>query len=168
VNIPTIETARLRLVPPVARHFDAFAAVWADPSFVVHLRVEPRSRETSHRSLCALIGHWQLRGWGAFLVEERTTGKLAGCVGVSDWEGWPEPEIGWWIVPEAWRRGYAVESARAALDYFASLKRTNRLVSFVPPDNARSIRVAENLGATYERDIDLHGAPVRVYVHALR
>jgi len=167
VDIPTIETERLRLVPPVARHFDTFAAVWADPNFVVNLEALPRDRETSHRSFCAMLGHWQVRGWGGFFVEERLTGAFVGCVGVSDWEGWPEPEIGWWIVPATWGRGYATEAARAALDYFASLKRTSRLVSFVPPKNDRSIRIAEKLGAVCERDIELHGTTVRVYVHAL-
>ena len=167
VDIPTLETVRLRLVPPVVRHFDAFAATFADPSFVVHLKIAPRDRETSHRSFCAMHGHWHFRGWGGFFVEERASGALVGCVGLSDWEGWPEPELGWWIVPAAWGRGYAVEGARAALEYFASLRRTNRLVSFVPPDNAPSIRVAEKLGAAHERDTELHGIPVRVYVHDL-
>ncbi len=167
MEIPTLETARLRLVAPVSRHFDAFAAVFADAEFVKHFATAPRDREASHRSFCALLGHWQLRGWGAFLVEDRVTAALVGCVGVSDWEDWPEPELGWWTVPTEWGRGYAVEAARAALDYFASLRRTTRLVSFVPPTNAASMRVAEKLGASFERDLQLHGLPVRVYVHAL-
>ena len=128
---------------------------------------EPRDRETAHRSFCAMLGHWQLRGWGALLVEDRRSDELVGCVGISDWEGWPEPEIGWWTVPPAWGHGYATEAARAALHYFASLKRTTRLVSFIPTDNARSLRVAEKLGAVYERDLDLHGNHVRSYVHTL-
>ncbi len=168
MDIPTLETARLRLIAPTSRHFDAFAAVFADPEFVRHLGIEPRDRETSHRSFCAILGHWQLRGWGGFLVEDRDTGALVGCVGVSDWEGWPEPEIGWWTVPKMWGRGYAVEAARAALDYFASLGRTTRLDSFVPPTNAASIRVAEKLGASCERDRELYGSPIHVYVHSLR
>jgi [ribosomal protein S5]-alanine N-acetyltransferase len=167
MDIPTLETARLRLGAPTSRHFDAFAAVFADPQFVKHFGIEPRGREASHRSYCAALGHWQLRGWGAFLVEERDSGELVGCVGLSDWEGWPEPELGWWTIPSMWGRGYAPEAARAALDYFASLRRTSRLVSFVPPANAASIRVAEKLGASYERDFELHGTPVRVYVHDL-
>jgi RimJ/RimL family protein N-acetyltransferase len=114
-----------------------------------------------------MLGHWQLRGWGSFLVEERETGVLAGCVGISDWEGWPEPELGWWTVPTAWGHGYATEAARTALDYFGSLSRTNRLVSFVPAANTASVRVAEKLGALYERDIELHGMTVRVYAHSL-
>lgn len=167
MDIPTLETTRLRLVAPAPRHFDAFAAVFADPEFVRHLRIAPRDRETSYRSLCAMLGHWQLRGWGAFFVEDRATGAFVGCVGVSDWEGWPEPELGWWTVPAMWGRGYAPEAARAALDHITGLGRTARLVSFVPPDNAASIRVAEKLGATYERELELHGVTVRVYVHAL-
>ena len=166
--IPTIETERLRLLAPVPRHFDVFAAVFADANFVEHLHTAPRDRETSHRAFCAMLGHWQLRGWGAFLVEDLLTGALVGCVGISDWEGWPEPELGWWIVPAAWGRGYATEAAHAALHYFARLKPTKRIVSFVPPGNGTSIRVAEKLGAVHERDIVVHGTAARVYIHASR
>jgi RimJ/RimL family protein N-acetyltransferase len=167
VEIPTIETQRLRLVAPVARHFDAFAEVFADPGFVAHLEIEPRNRETSYRGFCALLGHWHLRGWGGLLVEDRSSGELVGCVGLSDWEGWPEPELGWWTVPACWGRGYAFEAARALLDHIVAMRRTTRLVSFIPASNARSLRIAEKLGAKYERDMELHGTLVGVYVHNL-
>lgn len=167
IDIPTIETERLRLVPPEPRHFDAFAALLADPEFVRHLEIAPCSRLEAHRSFCAMIGHWQLRGWGGFLLEERTTANFVGRVGISDWEGWPEPELGWSVIPAAWGRGYAVESARAVLDFVRGLGRTTQLASFVRASNAQSIRVAEKLGATYARDIELFGKSARVYVHTL-
>jgi len=167
MEIPTIETERLRLVPPASRHFDAFAAVLADRRFVEHLEIEPCSRQDAHRSFCAMLGHWQLLGWGGFIVEDRETGAFVGRVGVSNWEGWPEAELGWWVVPTAWGRGYAVESARAVLDFVRRLRRTSRLASFVRSENTRSIRVAEKLGGVYEGDIDLLGRPARVYGYTL-
>ena len=167
MEIPTIDTERLRLLAPASRHFDDFAAVLADPRFVEHLEIDPCSRDVAHRSFCAMLGHWQLLGWGGFIVEERTTGAFVGRVGVSDWEGWPEAELGWWVVPAAWGRGYAVEAARAALDFVCQLRRTSRLASFIRSANTQSIRVAEKLGAVYERDIDLLGRPARVYVHTV-
>lgn len=167
MTIPTIATARLRLVPPSAHHFEALAALLADPAFAVHLEMEPCTRLEAHRSLCAMFGHWELRGWGGWLVEERATGVFVGRVGISDWEGWPEPELGWTIVPAYWGRGYAVEAARAVLDFARSLQRTTQLVSFVRANNTQSVRVAEKLGAVYERDIELYERPARVYVHTL-
>jgi RimJ/RimL family protein N-acetyltransferase len=95
------------------------------------------------------------------------TNTFVGRVGINDWEGWPEPELGWWTIPEAWGRGYAVEASRAALDFVRGLCRTSRLVSFIRSTNKQSIRVAEKLGAAYERDIELLDRPARVYVHAV-
>jgi RimJ/RimL family protein N-acetyltransferase len=167
MEIPTLETERLRLVAPAARHFDEFAALLADPGFVQHLDLSPLSRNDAHRAFCAMLGHWQLRGWGGFIVEERASGAFVGRVGINDWEGWPEPELGWWTIPAKWGRGYAGEAARAVLDFVRRLDRTSRLVSFIRRRNQRSIRVADKLGATYERDIEFLGGPTRVYVHKL-
>ncbi len=167
MDVPTLETDRLRLVAPAPRHFDAYAAALADPRLVEQLELEPLSRSDAHRGFCAMLGHWQLRGWGGFLVEERATGAFVGRVGIVDWEGWPEPELGWWIVPEDWGHGYAGEAARAVLDFVRGLRRTSRLVSFIRASNTQSIRVAEKLGAAYERDIELLDRPARVYVHTL-
>ena len=167
MDIPTLSTARLNLVPPDERHFDAYAAALADATLVEHLEAKPFDRTDAHRNLCAMVGHWVLRGWGGFLVEERESGRFVGRVGIIDWEGWPEPEIGWWTVPAVWGRGYATEAARAVLDFVRERYRRTRLVSFIRPANARSIRVAEKLGASYDHDIELHRELARVYVHTL-
>jgi RimJ/RimL family protein N-acetyltransferase len=168
VDIPTLETARLRLVPPEERHFEAYAALVGDAAFMQHLEKAALDRAEAYRSLCAMLGHWHLRGWGNFLVEEREAGLLVGRIGINDWVGWPEPELGWWTVPAAWGRGYAPEAARAVLELARTRYARTRLVSFIRPANRASIRVAEKLGAVPERDIDLHGGIARVYVHALQ
>ncbi len=167
MEIPTLETERLRLVEPAAHHFDAFAALLADPVFVDALGLKLMDRNESYRHFCAMIGHWHLRGWGNFIVEEKTTGRFVGRVGINDWEGWPEPELGWWTLPAAWGHGYAPEAARAVLDFVRRNHSRRRLISLIRASNARSLRVAEKLGAGYEKDIEFLGSPARVYVHSL-
>lgn len=167
MQIPTLETARLRLVPPEARHFDAYAALVADAAFMQHLEQPALDRNAADRSFCAMLGHWHLRGWGNFLVEERAGGELVGRVGINDWAGWPEPELGWWTAPSAWGRGYAPEAARAVLELARDRYRRTRLISLIRPTNRASIRVAEKLGAVLERDIEFHHGVAHVYVHAL-
>jgi RimJ/RimL family protein N-acetyltransferase len=168
MQIPTLETLRLRLVPPAQAHFEAYAALLADPLFVAHLELTPQSRNEADRSFCAMLGHWQLRGCGNFIVEERAGGRFVGRVGINAWEGWPEPELGWWIVPAAWGRGYAPEAATAVLELARRDPRRQRLVSFIRPNNVRSIRVAEKLGARRAGDIEFLGGPTQVHVHTLR
>lgn len=167
MEIPTLETERLRLVPPGRSHFEAFAALVADAVFVESLELKPMDRNAADRAYCAMVGHWHLRGWGNFIVEERASGAFVGRVGINDWEGWPEPELGWWTAPAAWGRGYAPEAARAVLEFVREKFQRRRLISLIRAANARSLRVAEKLGAVHEKDIDFLGGVARVYVHRL-
>ena len=60
---------------------------------------------------------------------------------------WYAPEIGWMVLPEAEGRGIAAEAARALRDWAYATQGWTTLVSHVHPENARSIRLAERLGA---------------------
>jgi hypothetical protein len=53
------------------------------------------------------------------------------------------------------------------LDFVRAAKKTNRLLSLIRPGHRQSIRVAEKLGANFERTIDFEGGPIGVYVHRL-
>ena len=78
-----LETERLILRPWALEDFDDFAAMCADPRVMEFLAVDgrPDSRFGSWRSLCGMVGHWQLRGFGLFAVVERQTGTFVGRVG---------------------------------------------------------------------------------------
>jgi hypothetical protein len=62
-------------------------------------------------------GHWVLRGYGLWAVEERVTGEFLGRVGCLNLEGFPAFEIAYTLAPWAWGKGYAREGAAAALRY---------------------------------------------------
>lgn len=107
------------------------------------------------RRLAVVAGHWALKGFGLWAVEELEGGAFVGCVGVQRPEGWPETELGYWIAPEMQRRGYATEAGRRAREHAYETLELDTLVSFIHPDNLPSIRVAERLGARLERHIEL-------------
>ncbi len=67
-----------------------------------------------------------------------------------------ETEIGWTLGSEYWNRGYATDAAIACRDWALVGLGLTRLVSVIAPGNAASIRVAEKLGETLERE-DLPG-----------
>lgn len=75
------ETDRLLLRQWRPEDFEKFAAYYADESLArfVGGRCD---RETAWRKMAALAGHWVLRGFGCWAVEERDSGDLAGCVGL--------------------------------------------------------------------------------------
>lgn len=109
--------------------------------------------------MASLAGHWTLRGCGYWAVEERQTGHFVGGVGLWSPEGWPELELGYWIVPAIQGKGYASEAAARARDYAFGALGAETLVSYIHPDNQPSIGLAERLGARHDGMVELgtHG-----------
>ena len=99
-----------------ASDFDDYAACVGDADVMRHIGDgKPLDREGAWRSMAALSGHWNLRGYGLWAVEEKASGRLVGRVGYFFPEGWPQEEIGWLFRRDVWGRGYATEAATAAL-----------------------------------------------------
>jgi RimJ/RimL family protein N-acetyltransferase len=150
LEVPVLETERLRLRPFREADLDGYAEVCADPEVMRYLGGRAFSRSESWRQIAYLIGHWHLRGFGMWALEEKDTGTFLGRVGFNDPEGWPSFEIGWSLGRRFWGRGYATEAARAALHYGFTAMDRDHVISIIHPDNRSSIRVAERLGETLE------------------
>src|SRR5271168_1748088 len=96
---------------------DAYAEMCADPEVMRYLGDGATlTRAESWRNMAVVLGHWQLRGFGLWAVEERETGLLVGRVGCWRPEGWPGFEIGWTLRRAFWGCGYATEAGLLALD----------------------------------------------------
>jgi RimJ/RimL family protein N-acetyltransferase len=163
----TLETARLRPRPFRDDDLDAYAELCSDPEvmrYVGDRRV--LSREDAWRQMAMLAGHWQLRGFGMWAVEERDTGCFVGRVGLHYPEGWPGREIAWALGRRFWGRGYATEAARAALAEAFGRLGWPRIISLIDPANIRSIRLAQRIGERLEGETTVRGHRVAVYALA--
>lgn len=109
-------------------------------------RGQPYSEAETWAEMALLVGHWQLLGYGMFVVEERGTGAFLGRIGPLQPKGWPGFEIAWGLTAEARGRGYAVEAARAAIDWSFEHFPLDRVISLIDPLNTASQRVAERVG----------------------
>lgn len=165
-TILTTDRLILRPIDP-ERDFEAWARTMADPDTVRYLGLEPMSRREAWRNMAAVIGHWQIRGYGFFSVEHRETGEWVGRVGPWYPEGWPAPEVGWTISPDHTRKGYATEAARAAIAYAFDTLGWKRVSHVILEGNAASVAVAEKVGSSLiERQSGLEGItddPVLIY-----
>ena len=160
----TLETDRLRLRMFNDGDLDAYARIVADPEVMRYLADgKTLDREGAWRQLALITGHWSLRGYGPWAVEERATGALIGRIGFFDPEGWPGFELGWVLARSHWGKGYAIEGARRALAYAFDELRRDHVISLIYPANTASIRVAERLGETLEGRTSLFGHDVLVY-----
>ncbi|MEM0908738.1 MAG: GNAT family N-acetyltransferase [Pseudomonadota bacterium] len=163
----TLESERLRLVPWHQRHFEDVYRFNADQE-ATRFVGGVMTRAEASRAFMTVPGHWALRGYGIYAVERKDGTFVGGC-GLYYPHGWPELELGYDQLPEHQGHGYITEAARAVIDE-AGRRGLTRLVSLIHPENARSIRVAERLGAVKERTFDLlqPGNPVVCYRHQLR
>jgi ribosomal-protein-alanine N-acetyltransferase len=158
-----ILTERLILRQWRPSDFEPFARFHADPEHSRYIG-GPMSRPMSWRYFAGVIGHWALRGFGFWAVEEKDSKRLIGGVGLWYPDGWPELELAYWLVPESQGKGLATEAGLKSLEIAFDVMRVETLVSFIRPNNEPSIRVAERLGGVSEGTIEfLERGPHSVY-----
>jgi RimJ/RimL family protein N-acetyltransferase len=155
-------TDRLCLRVPASRDAKALYDLFADEEVMQGLGREPVSTVGDARTLIeeGVSGGWRIDGLGPFLLETTAERQIVGQAGlmIFDTRGWTpstwaeagghaQPELGWALVRTHWGHGYATEAAAAIRDWAHACRDIDRLVSLITPDNVRSQRVAERLGA---------------------
>lgn len=160
-----LDTPRLVLRTWQDQDLDGFASLMAQPEaarFLSHDR-QPMDRTSAWWHMALLVGHWGLRGFGLFVVEERGSGAFVGRVGPWRPEGWPGFEIGWALKREYWGRGYGFEAAQAAGAWAIQQFNPERIVSLIHEDNQRSHALARRLGMAPQERISHAGQPHTVW-----
>ncbi len=152
LGMPVLETARTVMRPHRLADFEALAAMWAEPDVVRFITGKPSSREESWSRLNRYVGHWNLMGYGFWVVEEKATGQYLGEVGFADFKRDIQPtldgmpEAGWVLATAAHGRGIATETVAAALSWGDAHFEQDNTVCIIAPAHTASIRVAEKHG----------------------
>jgi RimJ/RimL family protein N-acetyltransferase len=168
-NGPVIETERLLLRQWQGRDMTPYAAMLSDPGTARFITVDGKpvvDEMTGWRHAVVMAGHWVLHGAGMFVVEEKSSGKFAGRVGPWMPPGWPGFEVGWGIAREFRGKGFAVEAARASIDWAFGTYDIDRIVHCIDHENVASQNVALRLGARKDREIELFGHASHLWVTA--
>jgi RimJ/RimL family protein N-acetyltransferase len=143
---PTLETSRLILRPTRAEDFDPWAEFSADELTMRHLGgVQPRT--VAWRGMVSVAGAWAIQGFSMFSVIEKATGAWIGRLGPWKPEGWPGAEVGWGLASHAWKKGYAVEGATAAMELAFEELGWTEVIHCIDPANLPSLAVARRLGS---------------------
>ncbi len=152
-----IETERLAL----RRMNDADAPFMLDllnqPSFVEN--IGDRGVRTLEQARTYIengpVASYARYGFGLYLVVVKETGEAAGICGLVKRDGLDDVDIGFALLPNHWKKGYAVESASAVKNHAAAIVGLKRLVAITSPQNWPSIRVLETIGLAFEKMIRL-------------
>jgi RimJ/RimL family protein N-acetyltransferase len=164
---PVIETERLKLRQWCSADIAPNTAMLSDPGTARFITVDgkPVTDElVGWRNAAVISGHWALHGAGMFVVEEKASGKFVGRVGPWFPPGWPGFEVGWGIAREFRGKGYAVEAARAAIDWSFATFDLDRIIHCIDHENTASQAVARRLGAEKQGETNLFGHVADIWV----
>lgn len=163
-----VVTDRLRLVRMRECHLASHARLCADPET---MRFVGAGRALSHGDAMALgrvmLDHWARLGYGPLMIETLDGGELIGRTGLWCPPDWAEPELIWMLGRSWWGQGYALEAVQAARWIAAAQWQVIRPASLIHPENVQSLKLAQRLGANFEREIEIRGVTVQCWRHAL-
>ena len=163
MNIPTLETQRLKLRAFTVDDCEPYASMYANESFYRFLDGKPLARSQVWENMAVILGHWSLLGYGIWALECRETGQLVGRAGLLNLPGWPDVEVCWALSPDFWGKGYATEAAQASINWAFDTRGFGRLISLIHPDNSASKALAIRLGEKFLERISIAGKPADVY-----
>ena len=115
MQIPTLETTRLRLVPPSMGCDSAYERFYTDES-ASRAYGGPITSGAAWARLASDLGSWHLQGFGVWAIQRRREQDIVGTCGFWQGRGWPR-ELTWWLLPEVRGQGIAKEASLAAVAY---------------------------------------------------
>jgi RimJ/RimL family protein N-acetyltransferase len=160
-----LETERLLLRKPQLEDAEAFAPLYSDPVVMRFIGGATIPTDDLPSVVRSWLLRWDANGFGHFVVVAKGSGTVLGRTGLNVWDtrtwsistfaeadGHGQPELGWAFTRAHWGNGYATEAARAVRAWASDIA---RLVSVINPENLGSQRVAEKLGATPGKTVQL-------------
>ncbi|WP_346899990.1 GNAT family N-acetyltransferase [uncultured Roseibium sp.] len=150
-GVPVLQTPRLVLRAPIVADFPAFLSY--STSERSRFVGGPKPRHAAFEKFSSMIGHWALRGFGRFVITDRTSGEALGHVGPLQRDDAVLPELTWTLWSEAAEgNGFAYEAAQAANSWFFDSSDCKEAMAEVQRENMRSHALAERLGGVVWTD----------------
>ncbi len=160
-----VETERLMLRTFVEEDWKDLFEYYSDPECMKYTAGRALTDWETWRSVATMVGHWQLRNYGPYAMELKESKKVIGPVGLWYTLEWPEPEVKWGLARSAWGKGYAKEAAQAVLQTAKEYLPEFKLMSLISFENTKSVKLAESLGATYEKTIPFRGKDNAAHIY---
>ncbi len=151
MNPPRImETARLRLTPPVLEDAEEIFASYAqDPEVTRYLVWMPHeSIETTREFLFRCMAVWALETAFPWVIRRKGDERLLGMIEIR-MDGY-RADLGYALARPYWGQGIMTEAIRAVVDWAISQEEIYRVWAVCDVDNKASARVLEKAGMQRE------------------
>ncbi|ELA8134042.1 GNAT family N-acetyltransferase [Vibrio parahaemolyticus] len=91
------------------------------------------------------------KGVSLLVVEDKQTKQPLGICGLVNRDTLNAYDIGYGFLPSAYGQGFAIEAAKAVIEYAKQAMQLSQLVAITNNDNIRSISLLKKLGFEFER-----------------
>jgi len=142
------------------RHFepgdlDALFALYSDAEIRRYIPEGMLTVEETREELeYYLQGHPDHPELGLWATVHKENGRFIGRCGLLPWtiDGRAEVEVAYLIDKGYWGQGLGTEAAQGILDYGFEKLKLPRLICLIEAENLASIRVAQKIGMTFEKE----------------
>lgn len=132
---------------------DLLQKINTDPDVMKYFPA-PATKDQTQDFIRRMQGMFHSKGYCYFAVEVLETGDFIGFIGISDQtydsHFTPCTDIGWRLAKPHWKKGYAVEGARAVLEFAKVHLKLNEIYATAPKLNVNSIAVMERIGLQFK------------------
>jgi ribosomal-protein-alanine N-acetyltransferase len=164
-----IETERLLLRPLGVQDADFIIELLNDPSFIKNIGDRNvHSVEDAHNYILkGPVTSYEKNGFGLCLVTLKETGESIGMCGLIKRDTLEDVDLGYAYLPRYWSKGYAVEAAKATLNFGWQVIGLKRIVAITDPVNTPSNRVLEKLGFVFEKMVKIAADDIDLNLYAI-
>ena len=158
MTIPTLETDHLLLRAWRKEDADAWFSVLQEPDLLKYFTdPRPPTRRMADRYIEHHLEHWNVFGYGHWVVTTRGDERIVGWTGLEYVPELEQTELAYLLSRSVWGRGYATEAGRAAVRFGFGNAGVQELIGLVHPENAASVRVLEKCGMDLVDRVTLWG-----------
>jgi RimJ/RimL family protein N-acetyltransferase len=150
-----LETQRLLLRHLEPRDLDDLFNLYRDPEVRRYFPEGTLTLDETREELeWFLNGHPRHPELGLWATIHKASGRFIGRCGLLPWtiDGQFEVEAAYMLAKDYWGLGLASEAALGIRDYAFYTLGLSRLICLIDRDNQASIRVAEKIGMTFEKE----------------
>ena len=150
-----LETDRLILRHLLPNDLDSLFALYSDPQVRRYFPEGTLTYEETKEELdWFLNGHPTHPQLGLWATIHKETHQFIGRCGLLPWtiDQRPEVEVAYMLAKEFWGQGLGTEAAHALLQYGFEQLQLSRLICLIDRENQASIKVATNIGMTFEKE----------------
>ncbi len=157
-NRPSLETDRLLLRPFHSSDSETVQRLVNDPDIVATTRALhfPYPEGAAARWIAQQPEAWLTGRAAIFAITLKRTGLVIGAIGLEIEAPDERAELGYWIDPAFWNRGYASEAAEATVEFGFRHLGLNRITAEHLVHNPASGRVLQKAGLRLEGILRQH------------